>query len=376
VFEHLSQKFNKDNENVSRNYLLPHAINAKLQTQKPWLQELVSSLINSELFYGSSTLIYTFLRCQLRNIIGYHSRPALLIAGFIACGVGSTFEDITQLPNALLYQGKDALIILGNMATARKLLPKLDESIAYTLTFSIGLAILNYYHTMDADICPVLIKMLLEKIVGKEGVKDNIEDFLRTYLEKKQIIQRGIIRSTNWTVLDVCLGTIKNFGTGYLIGLILGIFVTPQWKIGPVIKSASQSGFNTACFLASLLAVYRVLSILLRSLNKKLSSLIIGFVSAWTMLISRYKLGATLSLSYAISCILKDGVQRGIIPNIPYSSSILYGLIGGISIYAVQFENYSVPESAQEFLATLAGSDHHFLKKIRSRIIKDYQIPV
>jgi len=333
-------------------------------------------MIKTELFYGCTTFLYTVLRCRLRSIMGHHSRPALFLAGCFACAVGSVFEDVGQLQNTLLYQGKDVLHILGNMATSRNIIPKMDEAYSYTWTFAIGLAILNYYYTVDPVLCPYPVKFIFDKLFGKSGERDNVEKNILDWLLANGLIHPRRKSVHRWNILDIFVGMLKNFGFGYLAGLVIGIIGSPEWKLTSMVHSARTSGFNTGCYLASLIGLYRFSTMMLRSVNNKLSSPIVGFVSAWAMLLSRYKLGATLSLSYGISCVIKDLLQRGILPKLPYAASIMYGLIGGVCIYAVQFENPFVLDSVQELLSALVGSESQFFKKISPDMAKTYNLPL
>jgi len=374
------ENINRISNIVGKNFLITHLINALHSRSQPLsilkiLRILLSAILRTELFYGCSTFLYSVLRCRLRTILGYHSRPALLLAGFIASAIGSIFEGDVQLSNQLLIQGKDVLVIIAKLAASRNLLPKLTESYAYTWSFSFALAILNYYYTTDPEMCPSVINIIMDKLVGDERDKNTIEEYIRVILESFGL-NFNRHPSDKWTVKDVIIGIGKNTFFGYLIGIVLGIFTTPQWKVPVVFQSAKRGGSHTAIFLGSLIGIYRGLSILLRPLNKSISSIIIGFTSAWSMILWNYKLGSVLSLSYAISTLLNDLVKRGLLPKVSFSYNLIYGLIGGISIYAIQFENLTVPESTKEFFAALAGTDPQVISEKYKDITKAYNLPI
>jgi len=330
-------------------------------------QKTLQMVSRTSLFYGTSVLLYSFLRCRLRDVFGFHDKFSIFLAGAVAYAVGSKIEDPAQLLGMLVFQGKDTLETLGTMAISRGVFPPMKYG--SVLVFGFAMGVLNYYSVHDPQyITSFPVVLFMKLVLGKSrSDRDALERKIFEWLEKNSILIEDRDNSVRWKPIDVIVGIFKNFVVGFSFILLLDLVRRRS------IKDILVNGASFGTFLSTLLLFNRGLPIILKELLGTDISVFTGFVTGLAMYFWQSTSLATFALANALCILLSDIGNRTLSPTFKsLFLCILYGLSTSISLYALQFENYAVPESWKKgLLSKMAGGQdlshyEEFSKKLQT----------
>eukprot|EP01125_Pyxidicula_operculata_P000515 TRINITY_DN10525_c0_g1_i2.p1 TRINITY_DN10525_c0_g1~~TRINITY_DN10525_c0_g1_i2.p1 ORF type:complete len:429 (+),score=56.25 TRINITY_DN10525_c0_g1_i2:177-1289(+) len=356
------------------------------------LQRTFVSIARSTTCVTTTTVLYGYLLCNFRNLVGHHNRLAYFIAGWLASSLGTLIEKPARRYELALYGSNIGLETLFLMMMARGWIKPIKNGMVYV--FAATFSLLLYYYRHKSQYLTYLPNMFMDLLVGREGKQDFLEKKLFKIMgsitgENNKRSNQEDKSKTEWNMQDVLIGgAIRNFLYGYLIQQTINMLKSMISSKNSIFTSISNNHSNAkqfGIFLGLLGASSRGLPILLNKLlllaslkpknHQSLITILSGFLSGLTAFLWSSTDVTMYLLVRGLEAVANEGIDKKMIPKIPYFVELLYGFSSSLCLYGIVFERYTVRASYTRFLEKATDGEISHFAQLSPHLAKASGLP-
>lgn len=361
-----------------------------------WVKRTIPSIIRSSLFLAVYGFLYGRVSCFIMSILKGNYRIAYFLGSYIGALVSILIEKPFRRIELAVYVMNQAAETTFRMLVTRGYMKPIKYGVV--MLFSIGLAILTYFHKFERESLGSNINGLMKVFVGVEEERDFVEKRLHQAFSAVRdsavrLFSRGKVQHASngdkegnfFTGRHKCcahkcscfeyttVGLTKGFSIGYTFKSVLAIaptlfnpkILTIQSKRrAALVKAFGRKSLEFGLFVALLSGLVRLVNCILRrvrGVEDGFNAIVSGLIAGTSTAIAKSVELSMYILAKAGEAVFRALVSHKYLPQLPHWEAILYALSTAILFYASTFEPFNLRPSYMAFLYRVSsGSFRNF----------------